>query len=206
MDIRIAVTSAVILMLGAINVQGANNAVRTDKAAAKVAVELCSACHGPAGSSISATFPILAGQQEQYLAAQLKAFKSKERADPEAHDYMWGMAATVPDSLIDGLAHYFASQPPPQGTPGDAMLIAEGKKLFENGDTAKNVSECAGCHGADAEGNSVFPRLAGQHAAYIVRQLEVIQKNLRASPVMHGIITQLTPNQMKAIAEFLQSK
>ena len=146
------------------------------------------------------------GNKTQYLAAQLKAFKSKERADPEAHDYMWGMAGTVPDSLIDGLAHYFASQPPPPGIPGDPALVAEGKKLFENGDKAKNVSACAGCHGADAEGNSVFPRLAGQHAAYIVRQLEVIQKNLRASPVMHGIITQLTPNQMKEIAEFLQSK
>ena len=206
MDIRIAAMSGIILMLGAINVQGANTAAGTNEAAVKVAVELCSACHGPAGSSISPTFPVLAGQQEQYLAAQLKAFKSKERADPEAHDYMWGMAATVPDSLIDGLAHYFASQPPPRGTPGDPALVAEGKKLFENGDKAKNVSACAGCHGTDAEGNSVFPRLAGQHAAYILRQLEVIQRNLRASPVMHGIITQLTPHQMKAIAEFLQSK
>ncbi|HSQ03200.1 MAG TPA: c-type cytochrome, partial [Burkholderiales bacterium] len=63
----------------------------------------------------------------------------------------------------------------------------------------------AGCHGAKGEGTSVFPRLAGQHAAYIVRQLEVIQKNLRASPVMHGIITELKPEQMKAVAEYLQS-
>jgi cytochrome c553 len=206
MDIRIVAMSGVILMLGAINVQGANTATGTNEAAVKVAVELCSACHGPAGSSISATFPILAGQQEQYLAAQLKAFKSKERADPEAHDYMWGMGASLPDSLIDVLAHYFASQSPPRGTPGDPALVTEGKKLYEDGFKAKNVSACSGCHGADAEGNSVFPRLAGQHAAYTVRQLEVIQKNLRESPVMHGIITQLTPNQMKAIAEFLQSK
>ncbi|MHB8908405.1 MAG: c-type cytochrome [Syntrophales bacterium] len=206
MDVRIAAVSGIILILGAVNAQGANDAAGTDDAATKVAVELCSACHGPGGSSTSSTFPILAGQREQYLAAQLRAFKSKDRADPEAHDYMWGMAASVPDSLIDGLARYFASQPPPQGRPGDPALVAEGKKLFENGDKAKNVSACSGCHGADAEGNSVFPRLAGQHAAYIVRQLEVIQKNLRASPVMHGIITQLTPNQIKAIAAFLQSR
>ena len=204
MSMRTAAISGAILMLGAINAQGASTA-GTDKAAAKVAVELCSACHGPAGNSTSPTFPRLAGQHEEYLAAQLRAFKSKERADPEAHDYMWGMAATVPDSLVDALAHYFASQPPPRGTPGDPALIAEGKKLFENGDKAKNVSACGGCHGAKAEGTSVFPRLAGQHARYLVRQLEVIQKNLRASPVMHGIITELKPEQMKAVAEYLQS-
>jgi cytochrome c553 len=205
MNMRIAAISGAILLLGVIEVQAADTSPATNQAAAKVAVELCSACHGPAGNSVSPTFPRLAGQQEQYLAAQLRAFKSKERADPEAHDYMWGMAATVPDSLVDGLAHYFASQPPPRGTPGNPELIAEGKKLFDSGDKSKNISACAGCHGANAEGNSVFPRLAGQHAAYIVRQLEVIQKNLRASPVMHGIITQLTPDQMKAVAEFLQS-
>ena len=205
MKVRIAAISGAVLVLGALNAHGAASAPGTDKAAAKVAVELCSACHGPGGNSTSPTFPKLAGQHEEYLAAQLKAFKSKERADPEAHDYMWGMAATVPDSLVNGLAHYFALQPPPRGTPGDPALIAEGRKLFENGDKARNVSACAGCHGANAEGTSVFPRLAGQHAPYIVRQLEVIQKNLRASPVMHGIITELKPDQMKAVAEYLQS-
>jgi cytochrome c553 len=203
---RFAAMSGAILMLGAFNVQGANPAGGTDIAIAKVAVEVCSACHGPGGNSISPTFPKLAGQQEHYLAAQLRAFKSKDRADPEAHDYMWGMATTLPDSLIDGLAHYFASQPPPQGTPGEPALVSEGRELFKNGDKAMHVSACAGCHGDNAEGNLGFPRLAGQHAAYIVRQLDVIQKNLRTSPIMHGIITQLTPDQMKAIAEFLQSK
>ena len=201
-----AAMNCAILMLGAISVQGANTADYTDKAAVKVAVELCSGCHGPGGNSTSPTFPMLAEQKEQYLAAQLREFKSKDRADPEAHDYMWGMGATLPDSLIDGLAHYFATQPPPRGIPGDPALMTEGKKLYEDGDKPKNISACTGCHGADGEGHSAFPRLAGQHAAYIVRQLEVIQKNLRNSPVMHGIIIQLTPKQMKALAEFLQSK
>jgi cytochrome c553 len=203
---RIATIIGTILLLGAIGLSGANAAGAPDKDAAKVAVELCSVCHGPGGNSLSPTFPKLAGQGEQYLAAQLKAFKSKDRADPEAHNYMWGMGASLPDPLIDGLARYFASQPPPQGMAGDPQLIAEGRKLYEEGDKSKKVSPCAGCHGANGEGNSLFPRLAGQHAAYTMRQLEVIQKNLRASPVMHGIITQLTPKQMKEIAEYLQSK
>ena len=78
--------------------------------------------------------------------------------------------------------------------------------MFEHGESTRHITACAGCHGANAEGNSIFPRLAGQHAAYIVRQLQVIQNNLRKSPVMHGLITELKPNEMKAIAEFVQSK
>jgi cytochrome c553 len=38
-----------------------------------------------------------------------------------------------------------------------------------------------------------------------VRQLTVIQRNLRNSPVMHGIIKNLTPEEMKNVATYLQS-
>ena len=51
----------------------------------------------------------------------------------------------------------------------------------------------------------MHPRLADQHAAYIVRQLNVIQRNLRNSPEMHGIIKNLTPEDMKNVAAYLQS-
>ena len=177
-----------------------------NKAAAKVAVDLCSSCHGPSGSSVSPTFPRLAGQQKLYLAAQLRALKGRTRGDPEAHDYMWGIAGSIDDSLIDPLAEYYSSQPPPPGKPGDPKLMAEGKKLFDNGDSTRHIQACATCHGADAQGQAIFPRLAGQHAAYLVRQLQVIQNNLRQAPVMHGIVTELKPDDMKALAEFLQSK
>jgi cytochrome c553 len=186
--------------------QAADSPDAITKAAAKVAVELCSSCHGPGGNSASPTFPKLGGQQKLYLAGQIRAFKAKSRSDPEAHDYMWGMAATVDDSLVDGLAGYYASQPPAPGKPGDSALVAQGKALFENGDAARKIPACHNCHGANAEGNTIFPRLAGQHAAYIVRQLQVIQENLRKSPVMHGMITELKLGDMKAVAEFLQSK
>ncbi len=151
-------------------------------------------------------FPRLGGQQEQYLAAQIRAFKSKTRADPEAHSYMWGMATLVSDSMVDALAHYYANQAPAPGIAGDAKLIATGKKLFEQGIPDRNVAACASCHGANAEGRSIFPRLAGQHSAYLVRQLQVIQQQLRASPIMHGIIKELKPDEMEALAAYLQSK
>ena len=177
-----------------------------DQTAQKVAASICVSCHGPTGVSTSPLFPRLAGQQEIYLAAQLKAFKAKTRGEADAHDYMWGMATLLEDSVIASLAHYYAVQKPAPGTPGNAQLIARGKVLFEKGDAAHNVVACATCHGANAEGNSIFPRLAGQHAAYVVRQLDVIQHKFRDSPIMHGVIKELDPDAMKAVAEYVQSK
>jgi len=175
-------------------------------AAAQMAGQVCSNCHGPGGLSKSPLFPQLAGQQEMYLAAQIRAFQNKTRADPEAHNYMWGMATLVSEPMVDALARYYSLQAPPTGVTGDAALIDSGRKLFEQGVPDRGIAACASCHGADAAGRSVFPRLAGQHASYLVRQLEVIQKQLRKSPVMHGIIKDLTPGEIKAVAEYLQSK
>lgn len=203
---RCAGIIATALMLAAGSAAAAEQASAANPAAEKVAVQLCSACHGPGGRSISPTFPNLAGQQKDYIVAQLRAFKSKGRADPEAHDYMWGMAATIPDTLIEPLAEYYSAQPPASSKSGDPTLIAEGEKLFETGDKSRNIPPCAGCHGAEAKGQTIFPRLAGQHSAYIIRQLNVIQNNLRQAPLMHGIVTELKPQDMKAVAEFLQSK
>jgi cytochrome c553 len=206
MNKRIATAVGLALALSVSAALAAESSEAIDKTAAKVAVELCSSCHGPGGNSISPTFPKLAGQQKLYIAAQLRALKGKTRSDPEAHDYMWGIAGTIDDSLIDPLAAYYASQPPAPGKPGDPKLIEEGKRFFENGDRARNIQACATCHAAGGQGQAIFPRLAGQHAAYIVRQLQVIQNNLRQAPVMHVIVTELKLNDMKAVAEFLQSK
>ncbi len=205
MNRRVAVLGAAMTIFGAALAPAADIPEDMKQAATKVAVEVCSACHGPGGHSTSPTFPILSAQQPTYLAAQLRAFQNRSRADPDAHDYMWGMAATVDSSLVDALAGYFAKQPAPPGTPGDAALIAEGKKLFEHGNAKESVPACAGCHGENAHGSTIFPRLAGQHAAYIVRQLQVIQDNLRSSPVMHGIVKDLSPEEIKAVAEYVQS-
>lgn len=183
---------------------GATQASAADDAAIKLATQVCSSCHGPGGDSKSPTFPRLAGQQQAYVSAQIKAFRSGTRNEQEAHDYMLGMTTLIDDATAESLARYFASQPHPKGIPGDPAAMAAGKKIFEQGIPGQVVA-CATCHGAHAEGNGIFPRLADQHEAYIVRQLTVIQRNLRNSPVMHGIIKNLTPEEMNQVAAYLQS-
>jgi cytochrome c553 len=60
---------------------------------------------------------------------------------------------------------------------------------------------CAACHGAD--GNSMvpnWPKLAGQHEQYLVRQVSLIQSGARAVPEMIGIVTSLSPQDIADIA------
>ena len=186
--------------------QGADVSADAQHAAAKTAAEVCSTCHGVNGHSVSPTFPILAGQTAPYIEAQLKAFKDQSRADPDAQAYMWGMASQLSDGMISALAAFYAAQPPaPPAKTGDAALIAKGKRLFEEGVPARQIPPCASCHGSHAEGQVVFPRLAGQHAPYLFKQLLVIQNVLRTAPVMHGVIKDLTKDQMQSVVAYLES-
>lgn len=177
----------------------------TQKAALHKTVETCGTCHGVNGRSVSPTFPNLAAQQAPYIEAQLKAFKDQSRADPDAQAYMWGMASQLSDAMITALAGYFAAQPAAPSRGGNSALIAQGKRLFEEGVPARQIPPCASCHGAHAEGMAVFPRLAGQHAPYLLKQLLVIQSVLRTAPVMHGVIKDLTKEQMQAVVAYLES-
>jgi cytochrome c553 len=175
------------------------------KAVLRKTIETCGTCHGINGRSIAPTFPNLAGQSAPYIELQLHAFKDQSRADPDAQAYMWGMASQLNDATISGLASYFAAQPAAAGTPGSPALIAQGKKLYEEGVPARQIPPCATCHGPHAQGMATFPRLAGQHAPYLLKQLLVIQSVLRMAPVMHGVVKDLSKDQMQAIVAYLES-
>jgi cytochrome c553 len=175
------------------------------KAALRKTLETCGTCHGINGRSVAPTFPNLAGQSAPYIELQLHAFKDQSRADPDAQAYMWGMASQLNDVTISGLASYFAAQPAAAGTPGNPALIAQGRKVYEEGVPARQIPPCATCHGPRAQGMATFPRLAGQHAPYLLKQLLVIQSVLRMAPVMHGVVKDLTRDQMQAVVAYLES-
>jgi len=175
------------------------------KAGEEKAVNLCSTCHGPRGVSTSPEFPILAAQRPGYLVNQINAFRSKTRSEKDAHDFMWGIAGNLDESVIVGIAAYYSAQPPAQGRNGDPALIAQGKELFDKGLPQRGIPACAACHGPKAEGNADFPRLAGQHAKYVAKQINYIQALVRAAPVMHGIVKDLTPAEIQALAAYVQS-
>jgi cytochrome c553 len=203
----VATLSAGWLIAGIAHAADVNTASMTDaqKAVLQKAIETCSACHGLNGRSVSPTFPNLAAQTAPYIELQLHAFKDQTRADPDAQAYMWGMASQLDDASISGLAAYFSKQSAAEGKSGNATLIAQGKQIFVDGVPGRQIPACASCHGAQAQGNGPFPRLAGQHAPYLLKQLLVIQSVLRTAPVMHGVIKDLTRDQMQAVVAYLES-
>ncbi len=205
--------SAVLALLGAAVLASTGSAVRAEEPdaaarlhAEKLAVTVCGTCHGPEGNSKQPKFPRLAGQNANYLAAQLKAFRSQARGDPDALGYMWGMAAELDDDTIAALAAYYAAQKPGAGPRGDAAAIKTGRDIYEHGIPAEGVPACSSCHGADAHGTQDFPRLAGQHAQYILKQLASFQSNMRKVAIMHGVAQNLRLPQMESVAAFLQAQ
>lgn len=66
---------------------------------------------------------------------------------------------------------------------------------------------CFLCHGMEGESASpVFPRLAGQHADYIAKQLADFKSGKRNSDTMKPQAEELTPAEMKALGAFFQAK
>ncbi len=142
----------------------------------------------------------------EYTIRQLKDFRSQSRAETDLQGYMWGISALLTDDVIEGLADHYAQQAPRPGTAANPKLLTAGRVIFEKGIAAQGVLACASCHGDKAEGTAGFPRLAGQHASYLVRQLKVFRTPLRP----HGVVMKkesasLSEPQMRAVAAYIQS-
>ena len=75
-----------------------------DPAAGKAKAAMCAACHGATGISNNPLWPNLAGQKEQYLVKQMKAFRDGQRQDPS----MSPMARGLSDADIENLAAFYA--------------------------------------------------------------------------------------------------
>ena len=174
--------------------------------AERLAIGTCGTCHGRHGNSQLPKYPRLAGQNAIYLAAQLKNFRAQTRGDPDAVAYMWGMAANLDDATIAALADYYSKQAPTPNRDGDPARIAKGQTIYEHGVEATGVPACGACHGPGAKGNGDFPRLAGQHSQYVLKQLASFQSNLRDVAVMHGVAASLQLPEMEAVAAFVQAQ
>jgi cytochrome c553 len=69
------------------------------------------------------------------------------------------------------------------------------------------TATCAACHGMD--GNSAdaqYPKLAGQHASYIARELELFKSGKRPNPIMLGFAAPLSAQDMRDIGAYFASK
>lgn len=84
---------------------------------------------------------------------------------------------------------------------------AKGDALYTNGDAARNITACMSCHGA--AGNSSIaqnPKLGGQHAAYIHKQLMDFKTPARNNAVMTAMAQPLTDADSRNIAAYLDAQ
>ncbi len=193
-------------LVGCGNLERSRDLGNPKVSAVTLAQQVCSNCHGLTGNAVSPNFPRLAGQVEAYTVAQLNGFKSHNRQDPAGFEYMWGLSRSLSDEQIKGLAAYYAAQRPlPQPLEGDVTRVGPGRAIFAQGTTG--VPACVGCHGPEGHGQATFPRLAGQHADYLVKQLIVFQRTDERpeGSVMKVVAHDLTRQNIEDVATYLQS-
>lgn len=66
---------------------------------------------------------------------------------------------------------------------------------------------CAGCHGADGNGGAdpLWPKLAGQDADYIAKQLADFKSGARKDPLMAGMVANLSKTDMQNLGAYYAS-
>jgi cytochrome c553 len=77
------------------------------------------------------------------------------------------------------------------------------------GETVATAGACGTCHGADYKGVGDVPRLAGQHAVYLIRQLKDMQIGARKDKnvaLMKPIVEKLSDREIVAVSAYLASK
>lgn len=166
----------------------------------------CGACHGLDGNSTDPQYPKLAGQSEQYIAAQLADFKSGKRSNP----IMAGFAAPLSDQDMHDIGAYFATKASLPGV-ADQKYVDAGQKLYRQGDVDRGIPACMACHGPDGRGNpgAHYPQLTSQHANYIQARLKALH-DMSPAPADHHTATmvdiakKLGDDDMAAVASYIE--
>jgi len=164
----------------------------------------CSACHGMDGNSgVNPEWPNLAGQHTGYLVAQLQAFKSGARKNPN----MNGMAAALSDQDMADIAAYFSGQSLKISSvkPEETVI---GAALYRGGNSETGVPACMACHGPNGAGNpgAGYPAVRGQHAQYSALQLKAYKSGERATDpkeIMRTIAARLSAEEIESVAKFM---
>lgn len=87
------------------------------------------------------------------------------------------------------------------------LLVASSAFAQADEARAKKIAggSCFLCHGAGGESTSeIFPRLAGQHAEYIAKQLTAFKSGQRKSTAMAEMVAKLTPDEMLALGKYYE--
>jgi cytochrome c553 len=127
----------------------------------------CTACHGTdAGGEPNGSVPRLAGQHAPVLIQQIIDFRGGRRWDLRMEQVVSRHQLNDAQAVADVAGYIAALAPQLAATPGSGGQLEHGAELYK--------ARCQECHGATGEGTAATrtPRIAGQHAAYLMRQMQ----------------------------------
>ncbi len=174
----------------------------------------CLTCHGGNARAFLGYLPVpqIAGAPVEYIQNQLKAY-AEGRRQPDIWKAKYPDIHGIPEKQIKPIAEYVNSLPPASHPDGAADLVAQGDQLFHNGAPDNDVPVCAMCHGPEAKGDGMFPRLAGQWRHYLIAKLLHIDRERGQGPngaddtssIMKPVAKALTKEQILAVTAYLSS-
>jgi cytochrome c553 len=176
-----------------------------DPEAGEQNAQVCAGCHGAGGAEpIAPNYPKLSGLGEEYLYQQLVLIKDQDRMIAS----MTGLLDDRSDQDLQDLAAYFDSQDMPIGQ-ADPDLVDQGMALYRGGNMASGVPACAGCHSPNGTGIEAagYPRLSGQSAEYVSKQLTAYRDGERDAgqnaSIMMDVAAKLTDQEISAVASYV---
>ena len=165
--------------------------------------EQCGYCHEFDGNSLMPSYPKLAEQVPAYIKKQLQDFRDGRRKGQ-----MQATAELLSDEDIEIVASYFSQQKLARITnPSLNQTQWEmATSLFFKGDKSRGIDACISCHSSAAQGIGNFPRLAGQHQAYLAQQLRDFKTGARANDekgVMQELAQKLSEAEIDSVSGYL---
>jgi len=174
-------------------------AIKGDVAKGKEAYDICRGCHrADASGKAEAGYPQLAGQHPHVIIKQMMDVRAGRRSSPKMHPFISGDVVPVED--VAHIAAYLHQLPVPSSNgKGKGKLLELGKHLYDR--------DCASCHGKRGEGDGTrfYPRVAGQHYAYLYRESrESRDKGRRNSDAeMVRLIRHYTNDDLMAVSDYM---
>ncbi len=91
-----------------------------------------------------------------------------------------------------------------------AFALAPLAPAHAGGDPAAGQAKavvCAACHGVDGNSvNPIWPKLAGQHEAYLAKQIRAFRDGVRVDPTMAPMVAALSDEDIDDIAAYFASQ
>ncbi|OHR41444.1 cytochrome C [Neisseria sp. HMSC070E12] len=177
----------------------------------EVATTICAACHAADGNSGIAMYPKLAAQHSAYIYRQTLDIKEGKRTNGSAA-VMKPMVMNLSEQDILNVSAFYAKQQAKSGEANpkqnDPVL---GGKIYRGGLVDKKIPACMSCHGPSGAGIPgggteivAYPRLGGQHMAYVVDQMKAYKTGQRKNAIMEDIAKRLTEEELNSVANFIQ--